>query len=100
MIDPKNDGIDHINIYSKGATELGRALSNFAHSPVKLKDGNFASLEGYWYWLLSNKDAKAEILRKLYGWEAKKAGRELKIPDYPDYNTSLEFKEKFKEAMR
>jgi hypothetical protein len=30
--DPTTDGIDHINIYSKGYTKLGRLLSNFTKS--------------------------------------------------------------------
>lgn len=28
--DPKNDGVDHINIHSAAATELGRLLDNLA----------------------------------------------------------------------
>ncbi len=101
MINPNDDGVVHINIYSQGKTELGRLLSNFAHTPVLLKDGKFESLEGYWYWSLSNKDAKSECLRKLYGYEAKKRGRELKIPDWPtDPTFTIEFKKKFKDAMR
>lgn len=101
MIDPTQDGITHINIYSQGKTELGKLLSNFAHTPVLLKEGNFQSLEGYWYWLLSDKDAKSECLRKLYGYEAKKRGRELKIQDWPTgAAATIEFKKKFKEAMK
>lgn len=96
-MNPKDDGKTHINIYSKGQTSLGRILSNFAHTPVDLgEDGRFASLEGYWYWLLSNKDDKAEVLRTAYGWEAKRLGRELRCPDWP---TTEEFVEKFSEAM-
>ena len=51
MINPKQDGISHVNIYSQGKTELGRMLSNFYHYQVITKDGNFTSVEGYWYWL-------------------------------------------------
>lgn len=41
---PKTDGVDHINIYSRGRTPLGQALSNFAHTPFEHpKDGKFAS---------------------------------------------------------
>lgn len=40
------DGIDHINIYSKGKTTLGRMLSNFACTPfTHPEDGKFASIE-------------------------------------------------------
>jgi len=37
MINPEEDGITHINIYSKGKTDLGRMLSNFAKLPFILK---------------------------------------------------------------
>lgn len=36
MINPLEDGITHINVYSKGATELGRLLTNFAHTPLHI----------------------------------------------------------------
>lgn len=99
-LNPENDGIDHINIYSKGKTELGRLLSNFAHTPVDIEsDGKFESLEGYWYWLLSDKGVEAEELRNVYGWKAKELGRELKIPDWPDTVNSKEFKNKIYDAM-
>ena len=67
------DGIDHINIYSRGHTELGRYLSNFAYTPIKTEDGRFNSIEGYWYWLNTHNDK----LRLLYGFKAKSFGKEL-----------------------
>lgn len=79
MIDPEKDGIDHINIYSKGKTELGRFLTNFAHTPFEHPiDGKFESIEGYWYWLTCQNDA----LRKVYGFQAKKLGRDLGGKDW------------------
>lgn len=84
-IDPNKDGIDHINVYSKGKTPLGKYLSNFQRCDLFIeKDGWFQSVEGYWYWLLSNKDEESNVLRTLSGWEAKEAGRALKIVDWPD----------------
>lgn len=71
---PKGDGVDHINIYSKGKTELGRWLTNFALSPFTLEDhGDFESVEGYWYWLATGR--KHEVLRLLFGVEAKRTGK-------------------------
>jgi len=67
------DGVTHINVFSRGETELGRMMSNFAHMPMVLQDGgSFESLEGYWYWLGN----KREEMRGLYGYLAKKRGRE------------------------
>jgi hypothetical protein len=100
MIDPTKDGIDHINIYSKGNTDLGRLLSNFAWSPIEIEDGKFNSLEGYWYWLLSDKDAKAEPLRKLYGYKAKEYGRQIKVRDWPRNDEKIAFRLRFMRAMR
>lgn len=107
MIDHNKDGIDHINIYSKGRTALGRFLSNFAQAEIETEDGEFASIEGYWYWLLchpgTNPDCKEcdgegvtaldtgpqtyfgpcnvcsrDTLRTLFGNDAKKFGRALR----------------------
>lgn len=79
MIDPKEDGISHINIYSKAQTELGRYLSNFSDCNIETEDGFFRTIEGYWYWL----GCGDERLRNLSGWECKKLGRELRAPDWP-----------------
>lgn len=90
---PSTDGIDHINIYSKGKTSLGRWLSNFAKSPIETEDGHFDSIEGYWYWLSS----KDDTLRSLSGWEAKSYGRSIGARDWLDENA---FKDKIKRAIR
>ena len=86
------DGANHINVYSKGETELGRWLSNFAHTPIDVPgDGLFESVEGYWYWL-KHKDDR---LRRLYGWEAKKFGNELSkqqtniIENHEEFRTKI-----------
>jgi hypothetical protein len=70
---PSEDGIGHINVYSKAKTKLGRELSNFSFSPfTHPEDGKFNSIEGYWYWL----GCKQEKLRKVWGYAAKRLGRE------------------------
>lgn len=71
MINPETDGIDHINVYSKGKTELGRLLSNFAYTPFKYNGVKFASVEGFWYWWITEQDS----LKDLYGIRAKTEGR-------------------------
>jgi O-acetyl-ADP-ribose deacetylase (regulator of RNase III) len=77
-MNPKNDGIDHINVYSKGKTLLGRLLTNFAESPFICEDGHFESIEGYWYWL----GCRDDKLRKLSGYAAKEYGRKVGAPDW------------------
>lgn len=111
MIDPNKDGIDHINIYSKGKTALGKFLSNFTQCDVETKHGEFGSIEAYWYWLLAGltservcykcdgdgvifashgpelfgpcAECNRESLRYLSGFEAKKAGKKICGIDYP-----------------
>lgn len=84
-IEAKLDGVTHINVYSKGKTELGRQLTNFALSPFVHPDfGKFNSVEGFWYWCgtLGGGFKKADLqrietLRELHGLKAKELGREL-----------------------
>ena len=92
---PETDGVDHINVYSQGKTQLGRFLTNFANSPFICGDGEFQSVEGYWYWLSCTHPRKEE-LRKAYGFNAKKLGRELRAADWVH---TPEFKEKIKTAI-
>lgn len=74
---PHNDGKDHINVYSRGQTDIGRLLSNFARTPFNCEDGRFESVEGYWYWLSVVDKQDREVLRTLHGAEAKKIGKSL-----------------------
>lgn len=78
MIDPNLDGVTHINIYSQGKTELGKMLSNFYKYKIITKDGDFNSVEGYWHWLGIEDCKEKEVLRTLYGYNAKKIGNDLK----------------------
>lgn len=91
-INPENDGVTHINIYSKGKTELGRWLSNFTYAPIETEDGPFNSIEGYWYWLSCHND----ILRTLSGFSAKQTGRRLGGKDWVHTDA---FRTKIKRAI-
>ena len=85
MIDKLNpigeDGVDFINIYSKGKTEVGRELSNWALHPINISIGKFSSIEGLIFFLGSFDDD----LRGLYGFYAKQLGekrdREIRLPE-------------------
>ncbi len=92
------DGIDHINIYSKGKTELGRFLSNFSYSKIYTDHGSFNSIEGYWYYLLTPRFSfEAEKLKHLHGFKAKELGR--KLTRGIDWEDSEEFKYFIKDAI-
>ena len=97
MYTPETEGIDHINSYSKSKTQLGKLLSNFTYSPINLKnDGQFNSIEGYWYWLLCVGHPERDRLRSLSGFKAKQEGRKLSQGDWRD---DEEFKQKIKKAL-
>lgn len=90
MIDPNDDGISHINIYSKANTELGKFLSNFSDCYVNTEDGVFRTVEGYWYWL----GCKDDRLRNTNGWKSKSLGRELRVSDWnndPEFERKIAF---------
>lgn len=54
MWSPINDGFDHINIYTKGQTSLGRALTNLYDRQFTVPGyGTFQCMEGFWYYYLT-----------------------------------------------
>jgi hypothetical protein len=90
---PATDGIDHINVYSKGKTLLGRQLSNFSECNITIEhEGFFRTLEGYWYWLSTHDDR----LRTCLGAEAKKLGRSLRGKES---NETPDFVRRFRHAL-
>lgn len=87
-LNPDDDGKTFINVYSKGQTHLGRALSNFSPTPFKHSHyGHFASMEGYWYWIKTGK--QHAHLKRLYGASAKSAGTKLVAVHDPDFQKTI-----------
>lgn len=75
---PNDDGVTHINIYSRSLTRLGMFLSHFPKTPfVHPLYGNFESMEGFWYFIKTG--MRHEYLRGLYGYEAKSFGKKQEI---------------------
>ena len=66
----EGDGSTHINVYSRGKTDVGKMLSNFYNCNIETPDGRFKSIEGYWFWLQCRDDE----LKDMWGVEAKKYG--------------------------
>ncbi len=89
---PDTDGVDHINAYSKGNTELGKKLTNISNIPVEMPGvGKFRSLEGYWYYLSTG--MIHDQFKDMSGFEAKAFGKDkVKLP-YSYFN------DKIKEAI-
>lgn len=104
-IRPIEDGVTHINAYSKSRTRLGRMLSNFTKSPFELEGyGRWASIEGLWYALSVQREVW-DTLRPLHGFKAKKVGRELrKTHPLPQTKTAgddwtLESQQEFRDTI-
>lgn len=95
---PETDGVDHINVYSRGSTKLGKQLSNLADiDVVHPKYGKFRSMEGLWYWLsLGRRDDLREKFSTSSPWEAKAFGKHdfagtynLRRVDYDDFQADI-----------
>lgn len=111
-----DDGETHINIYSKGSTELGRFLSNFTRRPVVTKYGTFQSLEGLYHFrrasdALYNSEvgttkhyARLDELRHVSGAIAQEVGRKIRADFQRDglrySDLDEEFFSDFREALR
>ena len=96
-LDPNMDGITHINVYSGSKTELGRMLSNFYREKILTKDGEFMSVEAYWFWLgISSECEFRDELRELSGYEAKKCGTQLRMLYPGEIIDDFEAQEKMK----
>lgn len=73
---PEGDGVDHINVYTRGHTALGRSLSNLADIPVDHPTlGRFRTLEGLWFWAATG--MTNNMLRVVNGYDARKIGSNM-----------------------
>lgn len=95
-LNPDEDGITHINIYSKGKTELGKALTNLSDRDFDWQGKHFGSLEAMWFWLLSDK--KRDDFIPLGGFAAKKLSKTLKEEDCISIDEN--FKNQIKEGFQ
>lgn len=98
---PENDGFDHINVYSKSRSKLGRMLSNFAHTPITIGENTFESIESWWYWMKMNNINKSALfptfteeqlseVKAKIGKEAKEYFRSLYKNDSSPFNPTKE----------
>jgi hypothetical protein len=91
---PIDEGLDHVNIYSKSSERLGRAMSNFFNALFfHPKYGEFNSIEGFYYWLKTGE--QHHELRFEHGWKAKEMGMTFKSTR----NVDKEFKEEMEYAI-
>jgi hypothetical protein len=72
----KEDGLDHINIWSNAETELGKVLAhefplNFYHSVF----GKFCSVESFWFYI--NSAERDDVIRNMSGKVLKDFSKKL-----------------------
>lgn len=78
-IDEPQDGINVINIYTRGMTTLGRSLSHLAKVGFMHPEyGHFPSMEHYWMWCKTGK-LHYDVFLPLDPWEVKKKAKEFPI---------------------
>lgn len=80
-----DDGVTHINVYTRGATVLGRQLSNLSECNIEHPYfGHFRTLEGLWYYMKTNfLDDEFRILK---GMKAREKGKVMPSKHYPLFN--------------
>lgn len=73
---PEDDGVTHINIYSRSKCELGRMLSHFYAATVNHPFlGEFANMECFWHYLATG--CKHEKLRNMPAFKVKQLSKEI-----------------------
>lgn len=79
--DPAEDGVSHVNVFTRGRAKLGRDLSNFQECNIEHPYyGRFRTLEGLWHFLKTG--CSENLFRVLNGHDARKRGKELPTVHY------------------
>lgn len=68
-----------LNVYSRSDEEIGRLMSNFAHTPFTLDGVTYASVEGFYVSLKFLDEDKRAKLATLYGPVVKNMGKKSKL---------------------
>lgn len=82
--DPRLDGLQHLNLYSRGHTRLGQYLSNLHNAEIMTRHGVWPSVEAYWYWLKTG--CQDDRFRTLSSYEAKQYGRQRPSVPLPEFD--------------
>lgn len=82
---PEDDGVTHVNVYSRGVTTLGRGLSNLSECNIEHPYfGHFRTLEGLWFYMKTGfKDDQFRIIK---GVAARDLGKQMPSGHYPLFN--------------
>lgn len=85
QFDPSQDGVTHINVYSKAQTHLGRTLTNLAECNIEHPFyGHFRTLEGLWFYMKTG--FCEDTFRVLKGPAARDQGKKIPTVYFPLFN--------------
>jgi predicted NAD-dependent protein-ADP-ribosyltransferase YbiA (DUF1768 family) len=73
------NNLNPLNVYSRSDEEIGRLMSNFAHTPFTLDGVTYASVEGFYVALKFLDEDKRTRMATLYGPVAKNMGKKSKL---------------------
>lgn len=96
QINPKLDGVEHINIWAKGATWLGKFLSHRTLCELNLPEGRFLCVSAYWYHLTCKEDSR---LSHVNGWETELLAAQLTALPKKQQLPAAELQAKIKKAL-
>lgn len=102
VLDPKEDGVTHINVYTGGQTRVGRELSNlYNYAPTDSPRlilrptgelapiGHFKTLEGFWWWLSTG--MTEDYFRTCDGFDARKRGMKMSRVDLSSFKHEIRY---------
>lgn len=102
MLRSPDDGVNLINIYSKGKTSLGRRLTNMHHFTFRYDNIEFISVEQAWhfYKFCGHPEIANQILQFKNSFECLKFARANKQEDSAEYVQTPIFQELMKDVIR
>jgi hypothetical protein len=96
QVNPKLDGVEHINIWAKGATFLGKFLAPRTLCELNMPEGRFLCVSAYWYHLTSKEDSR---LSHVNGWETELLATQLSPLPKKQQLPPTELQAKLKKAL-
>jgi hypothetical protein len=96
MIDPKEDGKTHINIWAKGATFIGKFLAPRTLCELNMPEGRFLCVAAYQYHLTCKEDSR---LNRVHDWETELLATQLSPLPKKQQLPAAELQTKIKKAL-
>lgn len=102
MLSAEQDGINHINIYSKGKTNLGKRLTNMHHFTFRYDNIEFISVEQAWhfYKFCGYPEIANKVLQFKNSFECLKFARDNKQEDSAEHVQTPIFQQLMKDVIR